>query len=77
MEPKLYTLQMWGCVEPNLFGPFPTEEERVAATKAMNDSAEHSYCRIDIDENGIPTVSSFVSGEIDHDSDESEEGGEG
>lgn len=29
-KPKLYTLQMWGCVEPNLYGPYANEDERVA-----------------------------------------------
>lgn len=72
-EPKLYMLQMWGCVDPNLFGPYATEEERVAATKAMNDSEEDSYCRIDVDQDGTPSVSCFVSGEIDNDDSNSDE----
>lgn len=76
-EPRLYTLQMWGCVEPNLFGPYATEEERVADTKNIraddNSSEEDSYCRINVDQDGTPSVSCFVSGELDDDDSDSEE----
>jgi hypothetical protein len=73
-EPKLYTLQMWGCVEPSLFGPYTTEDERVAAVKLLrqddNNSEEDSYCRIDVDLDGVPTTCPFTNGEFDGDSDE-------
>jgi len=69
-KPKLYTLQMWGCVEPNLYGPYANEDERVAAAKAMNDSEEDSYCRVDVDSDGVPSVASFVNGEISDDEDD-------
>jgi len=36
-EREYYFLHMWGCVEPNLYGPYDTEEIRDVALRKFQD----------------------------------------
>jgi hypothetical protein len=65
---KYYVLEVWQDVEPFLHGPFDTENER--DDKALNlrkvdDEKENGYYRLNVDENGIPSVDSYSGFELD------------
>lgn len=65
----LYTIEVLGCVEPELRGPFADENQRVKSAKeCLNKSNENIVFRLDIDENGKPEVSSFSNSEMETDS---------
>jgi len=63
---KYYTIQMWGCVEPVLYGPYNNPLERVEQTKKIEEISDpdHSWCKLDIDENGNPEVYPFTNTEL-------------
>lgn len=60
---SLYIIQMEGCTEPHMFGPYATDEERVKEVNQFDHNGEDVYCRLDIT-NGIPSVSPFMNYEI-------------
>lgn len=66
METQLYTIWMLGMTEPELHGPYQTDEERLNETKTMNSEnpGESSVCRLNI-VNGVPTVFPFLDVEME------------
>lgn len=65
---KYWFLFVYGCVEPELYGPFDTPEERDAQAKehwAENGGGEHACFRLETE--GEAEVGSFVSGELGED----------
>lgn len=66
---KLYIIEMYGCTEAVLIGPFDNDSIRINYVKD-NQQEESCYCRLDIDENGIPSLGSFVNSEIETDEEE-------
>lgn len=61
-----YLLFVWGSVEPELRGPYATDEERVDAARALaadGGSDEHGIFRLDAV--GPVEVTSFSGREID------------
>ena len=63
---ELYVLGVWGEVEPEMIGPFDTDEERITAAQkylADNDGAESSVFRVDVTD-GVPSTSSFTNHEM-------------
>jgi len=64
----MYLLTIWGMVEPEILGPFATDNERLAAAKAFLDEnggdGENAVFRIDMD-GGVPLVSPFINYEIE------------
>lgn len=60
-----WILVMEGCVEPVLYGPYDTEEERLFAVRQLNaddPNKENSFCRIDGDD---VKASSFINYEVE------------
>lgn len=62
-----YLLAIWEDVEPELHGPIATDEERDAKAGSfrIDEGEEHGLYRLDIDANGIPSVSGFSGIEMD------------
>ena len=61
-----YLLYLWGGVEPELRGPYATDEERLDAARALADDGgddDHGIFRLDV--SGPVEVTSFSGGEID------------
>lgn len=59
-----YLLFIWGSVEPELRGPYATDEERLDAARALAaDGDEHGIFRLDA--SGPVDVTSFSGREID------------
>ena len=61
-----YLLVVWGSVEPELRGPYATDEERLEAARALfdePDADEHGIFRLDAV--GTVEVTSFSGREID------------
>ena len=56
-----YLLFIWGGVEPELHGPYGTDEERLEAARAI-DTAEHGIFRLDVA--GPVEVTSFGAAEV-------------
>ena len=56
-----YLLYIWGGVEPELHGPYATDEERLEAARAI-DTDEHGIFRLDV--TGTVEVTSFGAGEV-------------
>lgn len=68
-QEDMYLVAVWGNVEPSLQGPFGSEEERVQAAKDfLNENGgegQNGVFRLEIDEEGKPSVSSFVNAEME------------
>ena len=65
---KYYFLFVYGCTDPELFGPYESAEFRDAEAKSyweVNGGEEHAIFRHVIDENGNLHVDSFVGDELD------------
>ena len=62
MKKKFYVLFVWGDVDPDLIGPFDTDEARdeEAKEKRYQEGDEHGYYWMDVDEEGIPNVGSYT-----------------
>lgn len=61
-----YLLFIWGSVEPELRGPYATDDERLAAARALaadGGGDEHGIFRLDA--SGPVDVTSFSGREID------------
>jgi hypothetical protein len=61
-----YLLYIWGSVEPELRGPYATDEERLAATRTLaadGGGDEHAIFRLDA--SGPVEVTSFSGREIE------------
>lgn len=56
-----YLLFVWGSVEPEVLGPYATEEERTEAARALA-SDEHGIFRLDA--SGPVEVDTFGASEI-------------
>ena len=60
-----YLLFIWGGVEPELHGPYPTDEERLEAARGLasdGDEDEHGIFRLDVA--GPVEVTSFGAAEV-------------
>lgn len=60
----MYIVKMWGCTEPEIHGPFASEELRIAAAKEL-EGQEDCISRLDVDSCGIPSVSCFTNVEME------------
>jgi hypothetical protein len=63
---SLHLIQVWGDVEPILFGPYATEEDRDAEARRLHEEDEGTLIRLDI-EDGRPEVLAFTDDELDED----------
>jgi hypothetical protein len=64
---KYYVLGVWGDVEPRLYGPFDTEEERDSEARRIKKSDEldeGGIYRLGVD-NGVLFVESYSGIELD------------
>lgn len=64
---KYYFLFVYGCVEPEIYGPYDTEEERDKAAKDFwqeNGDMEHGIFRIAIENPNNLNVGSFTDDEL-------------
>ena len=61
----LYLVCFYGCVEPELLGPFVSEQNRflIASDWWAENGDEGCICKLDINE-GVPVISQFVSDEL-------------
>ena len=59
-----YLLYVWGSVEPELHGPYATDEERIEAARALA-SDEDGVFRVDA--TGAVEVAAFAGWEIEED----------
>ncbi len=59
-----YLLYVWGSVEPELHGPYATDEERIEAARALS-SDEDDVFRLDA--TGSVEVAAFGAWEIEED----------
>lgn len=64
-----YFIFMWGCVDPQLYGPFDTsyDRDKAAHDKAMSDPAEFSegaIMALDITD-GVPSIGGFAHDTFD------------
>lgn len=75
---KFYNVPVWGCVEPELDGPYTTPEERDAKAKEIHaeQDDEAALFWLDIDENGDPHIGAFSNADFDEDGDDDGEGDE-
>ncbi|MGA2620946.1 MAG: hypothetical protein ABSF26_25260 [Thermoguttaceae bacterium] len=66
---KYYNIYIWGGVEAELRGPYQTEDERVAAALGLwrGDASpdDDSIFRLDVDENGEPSVFEYGAFELE------------
>lgn len=60
---QLYLIRMWGCVEPELYGPYASDAERLAAAKQLRGD-EHALLRLDVGHDG-PNVDCFTGCELE------------
>jgi len=70
---KYYFLFVYGCTDPELFGPYESAEFRDAEAKsywAVNGGEKHAIFRHVIDEDGNLYVGSFIGDELDQDNEE-------
>lgn len=68
-QSAFYILEMEECVEPWIHGPYKTDGDRIRAVQAMNNldsDKRNSFCRLDVNPNGLVT-SSFVNYEVEPD----------
>jgi len=66
-QSAFYILEMEGCVEPYVHGPYKTDGDRIRAVQAMNKldpDKRNSFCRIDVNPDGLVT-SPFVNYEVE------------
>ncbi len=57
-----YLLFIWGGVEPELHGPYATDDDRLEAARALADD-DHGIFRLDV--TGTVEVTSFGAAEVD------------
>lgn len=70
---SLYLITVFGCVEPEIFGPYETFEQRDAdARKFLNDNSDGGVFKLYIDGFGRPSAHSYLDGELDEQPDEDE-----
>ena len=69
---KYYVVFFWGCVEPQLHGPFDDPEKRDDHAKELwrsnGDNSEHCICRMSVSVDGEPVLTPFINDELDDDS---------
>ena len=57
---KYYNLVVWSGVSPERFGPYPGEDEQLAAARSLagnlNIEGEDSLFALDVDDDGEPAV---------------------
>jgi hypothetical protein len=56
-------IRVWGGVEPELYGPFGTEEERDEEAKDLF-GMEHAVFKLYF-EDGVPSLGSYTGEEVD------------
>jgi hypothetical protein len=58
---KYYVIEVFGDVEPHLFGPFNSIAERDAEAKRMRagDGDENGYYWLDVHANGKPQIGAY------------------
>lgn len=64
-----YILEMEGCIEPWIHGPYDSEGDRIRAVQAMNKldpDKQNSFCRLDVTPDGLQT-SCFLNYEVEPD----------
>jgi hypothetical protein len=64
---KYYVVGIYGDIEPIVSDPFETEEERDEYAREMYSSNETDgggIFRLDIDENGIPSMDNYSENEL-------------
>lgn len=64
MKPAYYVLPVFGGVEPDLIGPYDTEELRDAESRRHrreDQRDDDGLFGLDIDEHGVPSVFSYTS----------------
>jgi hypothetical protein len=58
-----YLIQVWGGVEPELYGPFASDEERDEQAKELF-GEEHAVFKMSL-EDGVPSVETYSCREVD------------
>jgi hypothetical protein len=67
MKNQYYYVFVFGCTDPEMSEAFDTPEERDEAARCdwkEHNNEEHAIFRLMIDENGLPSIGSFVSDEL-------------
>lgn len=65
---KYYFTFIWGGVNASVYCPYDSDQKRNEAAKALaveEGTFEHDYCKLNIDENGVPTVYDFSDNELE------------
>lgn len=64
---KRYLVFVWGDVEPEIMGPFTDADDRnaMAGMIRAREGDEHGLYRLDIDEQGVPSIGAFGGGEME------------
>ena len=67
-----YLIDVWGCVEPSLMGPYSSvkQRDRVAKEKNKKQSNEDALFWLDVDVQGMPTVGAFTNTFFEEEEDE-------
>jgi hypothetical protein len=60
---EMYLLRVWGCVEPELFGPFGSQQERDEQARGLF-GEEHIVFKLFL-QDAIPFVEAYSGGEVD------------
>ena len=71
-ETDFYLLFVWGCVEPEIIGPFSTAYERdeAAVAKRKEEGEQCGYYRLDTNKDAKVGVGSYASGELGEEDEE-------
>jgi len=67
---KYYVLGIWGDVEPRLYGPFDSEDERDSEARRLkrtDELDEGGIYRLNVSDQGIPEVDSYTGIELESD----------
>lgn len=68
MQTSLYLITVFGCTEPEVFGPYEGYEERDSdAKKFLNDNSTGGVFKLYVDDYGRPSVHPYLDGELDGD----------
>lgn len=62
-----WLIHVWGDVEPQLYGPFETDNDRDEVVREINeDEGKDAGCMIEleIDATGVPSVEPYSGGEM-------------
>ena len=59
-----WLVQVWGDVEPILFGPYKTDRERLRNARQLHNENPGTLLRLGIDKDGKPHVCPFSGAEL-------------